>query len=1215
MKSPPAPGPPPRLAIAGLVLVALAVAVTSSPRRRSGAPREDPAAAPGPAQGDVTVYGDASQLRISELLANNRRTVADPQGEFDDWIELHCPGPAPVRLDGLCLSDDPREPDRWRFPPGSVIGAGEYLLVWADEDAPGDGADLHASFELDADGDEIGLYQADGRTVIDRVRFGRQRRDVSFGRSAAGSTAWRHFTAPTPGSANEQTPTGEVFFSRPGGVITDPFRLELSTASGHDAIRYTLDGSDPGAASPLYDGAVGVPIGCASSTRLRARAFGSGGAPGPVRSAVYLPLDEAARGFSTNLPIVVIDTLGRPIVADRASRPWVDGFAAFIPPGPDGRARLTGRAQHTGFVALRHRGASTYGQGGYRLELRDELGEEASAPLLGLPEESDWVLHRLAYDDSAMRDVLAFQWSNEAGLYAPRTQYFVLFLAAQEGGAPKNLGLYVLTESIKVGKNRVDLSRLGPSDTTTPEVTGGYLFHLEGPEAARPDEPRIGNFTIDHPRRITKEQETWLAGWLATSESRPYRECLDVEAFLICQAVVEVCSPIDWYGSSTYFNKDRGGKLRPGPLWDFNLSLGNPIGSASRFDRWNGLGTPYMSRILADPEGRLQWRDLWFRLRESVFAREKVVADVKRWSDYISEARAADVADLEHFLARRLDWIDRNIGVAPPEIRCDGQAPGDLGPASGGREVTIQGRSGATYFTTDGSDPREASTGAAVGTPYSRPFTITHSARIRARSLDAGEWSALGEATVIVGSVADLRISEALLRPRPPALGFVELVNVGRAPLNLALCELTGRAAFKLPDRWLAPGELALVVADQEAFVELHPDAAHLVLGEYSSGPPGGDEELVLVGPAGALQAVRREHGGPLAAGAGFSLCWAEAAGGWRPGRRRGGTPGAPDAEPTAAADAVVIHEVMAESTRPDEGDWIELHNTTDAPLDLSGWFLSDDRARLVKYELAAGTILPARGFVVLTAEGHFRNRRDPGCHVEFDLAELGGTVVLSSGARGALAGGICVEAAFGTSFEGRTWGRVPTGGGPGELVVLTRATKGAANAPPWLPVVISELQPGGGDEPDELVEFIELHNRSRTHIALFDRSHRANTWRFTQGVSYTFPPQVTLAADEYVLVVRTAPALFRARHGVPASVRIFGPFSGDLSDRGETLELSQPTTPRADGTVPFARVDRVVYGAPTAGEQPTALHRGPEAPLADDPARWRGQRTTPGGE
>lgn len=145
----------------------------------------------------------STRVVINEFMADNAATVADPQGDFDDWIELRNLTDTTVDLAGCYLSDNPNNPRKWPFPPGTVIPPDGHLLVWADEDG-GDTPGLHANFKLAKSGEQILLVDSDanGNQVLDRIVFGPQQTDISYGRSVADADQWQ-FMAPTPGAANE----------------------------------------------------------------------------------------------------------------------------------------------------------------------------------------------------------------------------------------------------------------------------------------------------------------------------------------------------------------------------------------------------------------------------------------------------------------------------------------------------------------------------------------------------------------------------------------------------------------------------------------------------------------------------------------------------------------------------------------------------------------------------------------------------------------------------------------------------------------------------------------------------------------------------------------------------------------------------------------------------------------------------------------------------
>jgi hypothetical protein len=112
-------------------------------------------------------------LVINELMASNDTIIRDPQGQYDDWIEIYNYGTDEIDLGGMYLTDNLSAPTKWQFPVSNsaltTIPAGGYLLVWVDDDTTDYG--LHANFKLDAGGEEIGLYDSDGVTLIPTAGF------------------------------------------------------------------------------------------------------------------------------------------------------------------------------------------------------------------------------------------------------------------------------------------------------------------------------------------------------------------------------------------------------------------------------------------------------------------------------------------------------------------------------------------------------------------------------------------------------------------------------------------------------------------------------------------------------------------------------------------------------------------------------------------------------------------------------------------------------------------------------------------------------------------------------------------------------------------------------------------------------------------------------------------------------------------------------------
>lgn len=151
-----------------------------------------------------------SGIVFNEIMAKNVAVIADPQGEYDDWMELKNISDQTISLAGMCLSDSPDNPLQWRFPDGTVIGPGQYLLVWADEDG-GDEPGLHANFKLSSQGETVWLFDTteNGPALLDSVTIGGLAGDPSCGRYPDGVGFVLILSIPTPGEPNAEPPAAE----------------------------------------------------------------------------------------------------------------------------------------------------------------------------------------------------------------------------------------------------------------------------------------------------------------------------------------------------------------------------------------------------------------------------------------------------------------------------------------------------------------------------------------------------------------------------------------------------------------------------------------------------------------------------------------------------------------------------------------------------------------------------------------------------------------------------------------------------------------------------------------------------------------------------------------------------------------------------------------------------------------------------------------------
>jgi hypothetical protein len=322
----------------------------------------------------------------------------------------------------------------------------------------------------------------------------------------------------------------------------------------------------------------------------------------------------------------------------------------------------------------------------------------------------------------------------------------------------------------------------------------------------------------------------------------------------------------------------------------------------------------------------------------------------------------------------------------------------------------------------------------------------------------------------------------------------------------------------------------------------------------------------------------------------------------------------------------IVINEVLAHA-HAEASDWIELHNISSVPVHVGGWFLSDSRNDLMRYEIAAGTILGPHEYLTLYETLHFANPLDPGMLQPFAFTENGETVYLYSGEDEVFPGTL-IEQSFGASETGYSFGRYGTSLGTYDFVTMSEATPGAANAYPRVgPVVIGEIMYHPAIDAD--AEYVELLNISDDPVTLFDPITLL-PWRLTDdgGINVQFPvdPPVTLQAGELLLLVRAAAAMLA--YDVPAGVQTIVWGSGKLDNAGDRLRLLKPGDVDSSGVRYWIAVDVVDYSDGThpqrfldgidpwpveADGSGSSLTRLAPSRYGNDPDNWHAALPTPG--
>jgi hypothetical protein len=556
---------------------------------------------------------------------------------------------------------------------------------------------------------------------------------------------------------------------------------------------------------------------------------------------------------------------------------------------------------------------------------------------------------------------------------------------------------------------------------------------------------------------------------------------------------------------------------------------------------------------------------------------------------------------------------------------------------------------GVIYYTLDGSDPRLP--GGAINPSalvYSAATGIPLSAtvRIQARALSGGVWSAVTDATFTTTTPPAVRVTEVMYHPVDPPAGsvysakdfqYVEVQNISGLPINLNKFSLSDGITFTFPNIVLAAGARTVVASNLTAFQSLYGSVIP-VAGTFSGNLSNGGEHVQFNGPLGeTIQSFTYSDAWyPQTDGEGFSLVLrdpnqatslSDNSLGWRASNSVGGDP---DASVAAInPGSVVINELEAKVSTPNT-TWIELANTTNAPIDISGWFLSNDSSALKKYQFPAGSIIAANGYLLLNEQTSYgQTVGNPAALVPFTLDGDGANTINLSQADGAgtLLGYREIQD-YSAADVGQSLGRVLKSNGGTDFAIQKSPTPGAANTGPVVgPVVINEVMYGpmvtytGATPnlrfPNPNLEYIELRNVTNAPVSLFDPANPADTYRLTDGVQFTFPTGVTIPAFGYVIVSNLLPGDFRTAYNnayganaLPLSVAVYGPMRGFLNNTGEKVTLQRPGVPEAGGILPYITVDKLSYGNsapwPTSPNQggPSLVRKNPLI-YGNDPTDW----------
>lgn len=411
----------------------------------------------------------------------------------------------------------------------------------------------------------------------------------------------------------------------------------------------------------------------------------------------------------SNLPIVIITTDINPNTSmplEIVDEPKVLANMKIIYHQDGSRNYLSDQSNasflnYNGRIGIEFRGSSsqTLPKKPYGLEtLQVDNITNNNVSLLGMPKENDWILNSLAFDPSLIRDFLSYEISRNMGNYAARGNYCEVYI----NGDYK--GLYVLMEKPKVDTERINVYKMLPADITGDALTGGYVTKSDKTTGGDPiawSMMSANNWTVNFihdypkPEDITAQQNTYIYNQFMalknvmtaqnSSITTGYPAIIDIPSFVDFMLLNELTSNADGYHYSTYYHKDKNGKLRAGPVWDFNLTFGNDIFEwnfdRSKYDVWqfnnsDNMGPKYWLDLFQNPTFNCYLSKRWSELvvAGKPFNYSSITNRIDQLVNLLTEAQVrennrwstvgnftSNISALKTWLQNRINWMNARL--------------------------------------------------------------------------------------------------------------------------------------------------------------------------------------------------------------------------------------------------------------------------------------------------------------------------------------------------------------------------------------------------------------------------------------------------------------------------------------------------------------------------------------------------------------------------
>ncbi len=305
-----------------------------------------------------------------------------------------------------------------------------------------------------------------------------------------------------------------------------------------------------------------------------------------------LPIDDSEYPYA-GIPRMVIETINHREIKDRETDvpAQMQIWGEFAPMGKKMQMTIRGRG-NTSWTRMPKKG--------YKIEFVDKQS------LFGMPKDRDWALISNYADKTLMSNYLMYHLSSSLhAYYAPRCEFIELYLNGEY------LGVYLLTETIKIARNRVGIPK--NENSYLVEFDAKYRNYEQVFFSKEIATDSIGKpFRVHEPKNATKEVlssveqyvkefEIFLRAIVAGKDNH-LEKWIDVDEYIKHYWVQEFSkNPDARYYSSVYFSWIKGGLIRMGPVWDFDLSFGIHNNEKNRLpENWQLQGSYWDAYLFKD---------------------------------------------------------------------------------------------------------------------------------------------------------------------------------------------------------------------------------------------------------------------------------------------------------------------------------------------------------------------------------------------------------------------------------------------------------------------------------------------------------------------------------------------------------------------------------------------------------------------------------------